>query len=634
MDRNSVIGLALIAGILIIYSIFLAPEPKEKPAQTSNQTDTTSAEKVEEEGKSEAAQERDTTENEQESQQAGFTADETVEDTTYKAFKRREMMEKYGALAANMEGEEETLTIENDKFTVDLSNKGARITKVVLKDYVTYDSLPLVLWDIKHADFNIPLPLGDEDVNTRDLYFDVEGSSTTLNGEDTQVITFTAGDGQERLELIYKFFGDKYHIDFEARFEGLSDRINTPERIKLNMSQVAYAKEKSPEQERNKSAVYFRTVDDGRDYLSDTDEDEEVVEEKLDWMAFKQLFFSVIVFTDKPFSEGAMLKSKPIEEPGMLESYSAEMPLPLESVDNSSVDLQLYFGPNKYSILKTYGEEVDRIIDLGWGIFGWVNKWMVIPIFDFLNDFIQSYGIIILILTIFIKLLLFPLTYKNYLSSAKMKVLRPEMEEINEKYKDADPMKKQQATMDLYRKTGVNPFAGCIPLIIQLPILYAMFRFFPSSIELRQKSFLWAEDLSSYDSIAQLPFHIPAYGDHVSLFTLLMCGSTLIYTMYNTNQMATTTQPGMPNMKVMMYIFPIMMLFFFNSFASGLSYYYFLANLISIIQMLIIKKLFIDEDKIHAQIQENKKRPGAGKKSKFQQRLEQMSKQQQQRRKS
>src|SRR5690606_19010912 len=254
----------------------------------------------------------------------------------------------------------------------------------------------------------------------------------------------------------------------------------------------------------------------------------------------------------------------------------------------------------------------------------------VIPIFNFLDGFNLGYGIIILLLTVIIKVVLFPLMYKNYLSSAKMRVLKPDIDAMNEKLKDADPMKKQQATLDLYRKTGVNPMAGCIPMIIQMPILYAMFRFFPSSIELRHESFLWADDLSSYDSILNLPFEIPLYGAHVSLFTLLMAASTFFYTMMNQSNMPTTSQPGMPNMKIIMYMFPVMMLFFFNSFASGLSYYYLLANVLSIGQMVVIKEYFINEEKIRAKIDVNKEKKKSAKKSRFQQKLEEISKQQQQ----
>jgi YidC/Oxa1 family membrane protein insertase len=279
--------------------------------------------------------------------------------------------------------------------------------------------------------------------------------------------------------------------------------------------------------------------------------------------------------------------------------------------------MRMYLGPNHYGTLnRTEIAQFDKIIDLGWGIFGWMNKWLVIPIFNWLDGWGWNYGIIILVLTIAIKLLLMPLTYKNFVSSARMRLLKPEMDVINEKHKDGDVMKKQQATMDLYRKAGVNPASGCLPMLVQMPVLYAMFRFFPASIELRQQSFLWADDLSTYDSILSLPFSIPAYGSHVSLFTILMAASTMIYTAINSKQMP--TQQGMPNMKLMMYLFPVMMLFFMNSLPSGLSYYYLLANVISILQMTVIKSWFVNEDKIRAELVQNMKTPK--KKSKWQQR--------------
>ena len=263
--------------------------------------------------------------------------------------------------------------------------------------------------------------------------------------------------------------------------------------------------------------------------------------------------------------------------------------------------MRFYLGPNHYGTLRrTEVPQFDRIIDLGWGIFGWMNKWLVIPIFNWLSGWGWGYGVIILVLTVVIKLMLMPLTWKNFVSSAKMRVLKPEMEAITAKFKDGDALKKQQASMDLYRKAGVNPASGCLPMLVQMPVLFAMFRFFPSSIELRQQGFLWADDLSTYDSVASLPFTIPGYGDHVSLFTILMAASTIFYTWINSQNMP--TQQGMPGMKTMMYIFPFMMLFFMNSLPAGLSYYYLLANMISILQMTLLKKLFVDEDKIREQL--------------------------------
>ena len=319
-----------------------------------------------------------------------------------------------------------------------------------------------------------------------------------------------------------------------------------------------------------------------------------------------------------------MVETTELQDENYTKGLSATMGLVFDNGREARAPFQIYLGPNHYQSLSSLEIGLEDQIDLGWGIFGWVNQGLVIPIFNFLDKNTGlSYGIIILILTLLIKLMLSPLTWKNYVSSARMKVLKPEIEELNKKFEGKDAMAKQQATMDLYRKAGVNPMAGCVPMLLQLPILYAMFRFFPASIELRQEPFLWADDLSSYDSIMQLPFEIPFYGDHVSLFTLLMAISTFFYSKYNMD-MSGGANAQMPQMKVMIYFMPFMLLFFFNSYSSGLSYYYFTANVITMLQQFVVKRYFIDEDKIHRQIQENKKKPK--KKSGFQERLEKMAK--------
>jgi YidC/Oxa1 family membrane protein insertase len=463
-------------------------------------------------------------------------------------------------------------------------------------------------------------------LNTSNFFFSTSEDSKTISGGDSDQITFTLEmEGGRRIENIYTISGNAYDIGMETRFYDVGGIVTSP---KLVWEMTARHNEKGIEIERNNSTIFYKAEDAGRDYLSETGDDDDIIDdEKLQWVAFKQHFFSAILIANGTFNQGVSLESKPFEEEitDFTQFYKAEFPID-PSASSTVFSAQLYMGPNDYKVLKEYGMELDKVINLGWGIFGWVNKYVVIIIFDWLETTGLSYGINILILTIIIKLVLSPLTFKNYLSSAKMRVIKPEVDEITEKFKDADPMKKQQATMELYRKTGVNPFSGCIPMVIQMPILYAMFRFFPSSIQLRHEGFLWADDLSAYDSIYTLPVTIPFYGDHVSLFTILMAVSMFFYTMYNTSQMPQQTQPGMPNMKVIMYIFPFMMLFFFNSFASGLSYYYFLANMFSIGQMLVIKNVFIDEDKIHAKIEENKKKKANKGKSKFQKKLEDMAK--------
>ncbi len=618
MDRNSVIGLVLIGLLLIGYSIYQRPSEEAVAREQFIRDSTAAAQATVQNALAETEVEKT------------FSAIDTLQpeaafDSTATAAAELKLQAQYGLLNVAAKGEARIIEVKTDLLHLKFSSKGGVPIYAALEEYNTYDSLPMVLWEenLGKIGTNFTYPsLGN--FNTSDFYFESTSQSKQISEDQQTVIVFTLPlEGGRSIRNTYTVSGNSYDLAFKTEFEDLEGIVTQPS-LQLELS--ALHSEKSITAERNVSSIFYKEVDKGRDYLSETSEDEELIDEdRLEWVAFKQDFFSVILIGDQPMERGALLTTRPYEEENdsLTQFYAASLPL----AANSGFSGKLYFGPNDYRILKGYGMELDKLIDLGWGIFGWVNKFLVIPIFDWLETTGMSYGIIILILTLVIKLLLSPLTFKNYLSSAKMRVLKPEIDALNEKNKDAEPLKKQQATMELYRKTGVSPFAGCIPMLIQLPILYAMFRFFPSSIQLRHEPFLWADDLSAYDSIASLPFYIPAYGDHVSLFTILMCLSTLLYTVYNSGQMPTQTAPGMPNMKVIMYVFPFFMLFFFNSFASGLSYYYFLANVISILQMFVIKQFFIDEDKIQLQIAENKKKKAKQGKSKFQMKLEEMAKQ-------
>ena len=367
--------------------------------------------------------------------------------------------------------------------------------------------------------------------------------------------------------------------------------------------------------------------------MSDGAKDKQV-STAVNWVAFKQQFFSSVFIAPENVSYANMAFDTAAPESEYMKDFSAQMAVPY-TIQNDTYDFAFYFGPNKYAILRKVtdpsGEalHLERLIPLGWGIFGWVNRWFVIPVFDFLRNYIGSFGIIILILAVLVKVIISPLTYKSYVSMAKMRIIKPEVDELAKKYpKPEDAMKRQQATMELYKKAGINPMGGCIPLLIQMPIIIAMFRFFPASIELREQPFLWADDLSSYDSILQLPFKIPFYGDHVSLFALLMTAALFIFSYINYQQ-TSSSQPQMAGMKFMMvYLMPLMMLFWFNSYSSGLCYYYFLANVLTIGQTLLIRRL-VDDEKIHAVMKANAaKRGNGGKKSKFQLKYEQMMQQQ------
>ena len=423
----------------------------------------------------------------------------------------------------------------------------------------------------------------------------------------------------------YSLEPTSYLVDYQLTLNGFENKIAKKNRdFELNWNLMIQGQEKTLEDEELVTSLYYKYYNEsGIESLSERSDDEERLQANIHWISYKQKFFNATLISPKGFSEdGFNIKVAEVTTPNGIDvrQMSSRLYFPYQFNTSENYNLQFYFGPNKYNSLKKLDIGLQKIIPLGWGIFGWVNKFIVIPIFDFLSSFISNYGIIILLLTILIKLVLFPFMYKIYVSTAKMRLLKPELDELKEKT-GGDMQKMQQEQMKLYRKAGVNPFGGCLPQLIQLPILIAMFRFFPASIELRQQSFLWAEDLSTYDSILNIGYSIPFYGDHVSLFTLLMAVSTLIYSMNNTQM------TGMGNqMKYITYLMPIMLLFWFNSYASGLSYYYFLANMITFGQNWAIKTFIVDEDKLHQQMKENKSKKGNNKKSSFQQRLEDMAK--------
>lgn len=609
MDKKSVIGLILITAILLGYSYFFGPS-KEELVKQAEQTEQA------------APKEEETVEN----TEAIAPVENTITDTLQLQLEELLAKKTFGGFYTNSTGTAQNITVQNGRAEYVFTTKGAFLKEVVLNDFTrssTNDQInkkePISLFDPSTVKNNLQVSSNGNEINSTDLYFDYSGpSEITLAEGESKAITFSAGQGSDKIVYTYTFTGGSYYVDFDIE--------HTSEKASYTLFQEGFNNEKHLETERTKSSVYFREYDEKRDYLSEQKEDEEIAETEVHWIAFKQDFFSTAIISRQGQLEAnTKIAIVPAPETDTIhtKAYSAQI-----SLLNKQSNFQLYYGPNDYKELTAKDvAEFDRIIDFGWAIFGWVNKYLILNLFQFLDGTGMSYGIIILVLTLLIKLALSPLTYKNFLSSAKMRVLKPEIEALNEKNKSADPLKKQQETMALYRQTGVNPMAGCLPMLLQMPILYAMFRFFPASIELRQESFLWADDLSSYDSIASLPFSIPFYGDHVSLFTLLLCVSTFFYTKLNMGNTAMPQQQsGMPqiNMKVMMYIFPFMMLFFFNNYSSGLSYYYFLSNVISIAQMFIISKYIVDEDKILAKIQERKKTKPS--KSKFQQRMEDMAK--------
>ncbi|MHA7057802.1 membrane protein insertase YidC [Aquimarina sp. M1] len=532
------------------------------------------------------------------------------------------------AYSARLPSAKENITkIENEVLSLKISNRGGYIEEALLKNFKTYDSVPLYLIkDGKNASFNLNFGTTDNRIlNTKDLFFE---PSVTKNGENTVLSMKLKVSETKYLEYRYELKPNDYMLDFSIKSEGLQQVINSGQTINLDWKLQAIRQAKSASYENRYTDIHYEYEGDKDDFTGQGDFDEDQ-EEQVSWIGFKQHFFTSILLTDTPF-QTATLASKNIANTSELDDkdinvtkeFAASVPLELQGGE-LDYNMNWYYGPTDYKILSSYDRNLDEIVPLGWGIFGVINRYIFIPFFSFLSGFLP-YGIAIVVMTIVVRIVLSPVTYKSYVSQAKMKILKPEIAEISEKYKD-NAMKKQQETMALYSKAGASPMSGCLPALMQIPVFYALFNFFPSAFDLRQKSFLWADDLSSYDTIAKLPFEIPFYGDHISLFPILASVAIFIYMMMTTGQTMQQQQPGMPNMKFIMYLSPLMMLIFFNNYASGLSLYYFISNLITIGIMLVIKNVIIDEDKIHAKIQENKKKPK--KQGKFQKKMKELMEQ-------
>ncbi len=629
MDRNSILGFVLIAAILIGYTWFTMPSPEEV-ARIQREQDSLATLTIEKQARDAEAElrSRAATPNMDGSGNSVLRGSEldvvgldSLGMSAADSLRALTIDKRFGIFSPASTGTNQEVVIENDMLQVSISTHGAKPSVIRLKEYTTYHKTPLLLADPDSSTYEFRFFSGSQDISTSDLYFTAEPI-----GKDAVRMTAATADPRKFLQITYRLDTVTYFMHVSAEFTGLKDAVD-PRSLFFHWELSGLNNEKHLPAELQKCGVYYKYFNDNRDYLSETEAEESKLQGRTNWVAFKQDFFTVAVISEQGFSgNGSEIAITPLESTTHTKHYSAKLFFEKERGEEADVAMRIYLGPNHFGTLRrTEVPQFDKVIDLGWGIFGWMNRWLVIPIFNWLDGWGWNYGIIILVLTVVIKLLLMPLTYKNFVASAKMRVLKPEIEVISAKFKEGDALKKQQATMELYRKAGVNPASGCVPMLIQMPILYAMFRFFPSSIELRQESFLWAEDLSSYDSIYDLPFDIPFYGDHVSLFTLLMAASTILYTRINQQQMP--QQQGMPNMKVIMYMFPIMMLFFLNNFSSGLSYYYLLANVISILQMTLLKHLFVDEDKIRARLLLNMKTPK--KKSRWSQRLDDLQKQQQ-----
>ena len=617
-DLNSIIGFALIFVILAYIAYTNQPDPKVVAAEKAQ--------------KELLIQKAKAKEIEIKAVEKAAMAVATTGDSTQLAQLQKSLGSfAYSATLPSAKGG--VTTLENEVLKLTVANKGGYIVEATLKGFEKYKkgSGEIVqLIKNNNASLNVQLMTNDNrTLNTKDLYFE---PSLTKIGEDQILSMKLKAGANEFLEYKYILKPKDYMIGFDIRSQGLNKVISTAKPLDLEWSLKAFRNEKSISYENKYTEIYFEHKDGKVDYAGLGAEEKEELEQPT-FIAFKQHFFSSILVSKTPF-ENAVVSSKNLVineevDTTFTKSFNANLPL---AFTNGEIDYKLnwYMGPSDYKTLANYDLNLEKIITLGWGIIGWINRFIFVPLFGFLGSYI-AYGIAIIIFTILIKLAMSPITFKSFLSQAKMKVLRPEIAELGEKFKK-DPMKKQQETMKLYNKAGVNPMAGCIPALIQMPFLMASFQFFPSAFELRQKSFLWADDLSSFDEVVKLPFNIPFYGDHISLFPIFAAIAIFFYMKMTSGdqQMAAPQQEGMPDMakmmKIMIYVSPIMMLFFFNSYGSGLSLYNFVSNLITIGIMIVIKKYFIDGDKIHAQIQENKlKEPK--KQGKFQRKLQEVMEQ-------
>ncbi|MDR9457265.1 MAG: membrane protein insertase YidC [Salegentibacter sp.] len=610
-DVQSLIGFLLIGGILLWMLYNNTPTEEELEAEQNT-------EQVE------------IPENTDANEPPARTEATEIQDSTAMA-QARERLGPFGYSAGLASASDESTTFSNDVLELKIENKGGSISEARMLNFKTYDSIPVYLIKDGNASFNLNFTTTDGRVlDTQNLYFEPEVSQ---NGDNKVLSMKLKVSETEFLEYRYVLKPGEYMLDFSIRSQGLNRVLNPNQDINLDWKLKGYRHAKSISYENRYTELSYEYDDGADDYLGQGDftDDEE---ENITYVAFKQHFFTSILLTDTPFKRGKFTSENLVQDEEVdtvyTKAFTASLPLELNGGE-LNYNMNWYYGPTDYKILNDYDRNLDEIVPLGWGIFGWINQHIFIPFFSFLSGVLPSYGIAIIVMTIVVRIVLSPVTYKSYLSQAKMKVLRPEINELNEKYKD-NAMKKQQETMKLYSKAGASPMSGCLPALMQIPVFYALFQFFPSAFQLRQKGFLWADDLSSYDTIAQLPFTIPFYGDHVSLFPILASIAIFIYMMMTTGQsMAQAQQPGMPNMKFIMYLSPLLMLFFFNNYASGLSLYYFTSNLITIGIMLVIKYVIIDEDKIHDKIQENKKKPK--KQNRFTKKMQEMMEQAEQQQK-
>ncbi len=589
MDRNQAIGLVLIAGILIVYSLVYRPPVEETPPITDSTNVETPVE-VE----SATIQE----------------PQETVSTDTAAA------TEQYGVFAPMLAGSSKLITVETDLVKYTFNSKGGAIESVELKEYKSYNGDPLLLMTGLNNQQDWILQTVKGNINISDLHFELIGGNKSISGEESTSLRFrsVAADGGS-IEYTYDLTGNSYEVGFNAKINGLTTSI-LGEELTLKWSKAMSRFEKNLEDARNKTTISYYTGAEDYDELKamSKDPESEVLNEPIKWASFNQKFFNAGIISENGFKSAALNTAVPLADTSIVKAGTMELKVPLSEL-YTGANFTYFLGPKEYKTLKQVGYDYEENVYMGYTMVSWVNKYILVELFAFLEGSIANYGIIIMIIVLIVKMVLFPLTRKSYLSMAKMKVLKPELDALKEKHGD-DMQAMQKEQMALYRQVGVNPISGCLPMVLQMPILFAMFFFFPNAIELRQQSFLWATDLSTYDVLINLPFTIPFYGSHVSGFTLLMTVSTMVYT-WSQNQVSTVQGP----MKNIGYIMPVVFMFVLNSYSSGLSFYYFVSNVVTFSQQALIRR-FVDDEKIRNTLMENKKKNANKKKSKFQQRLE------------
>jgi YidC/Oxa1 family membrane protein insertase len=614
MDRNSILGIVLIAVIFVVWSMVNKPNAEEL-AQQKRMNDSIALvqQNNQQLADSNAINQRQTRFVDTTKSSVNASVKTSIKDT----FKTR------------------TIILENDLIKVYLNERGGRPTDVELKKYTRYDSLPIKLFDADSSSFGLNYFSNNRPVNTKDLYFQAltESDSTSSNNSPAKVVLRHTVDSKSYIEFRYSLAPGKYQVDMQIEFFGMENIVTQRTGI-IDLDWMIH----SPQQERGRdnemqyTTLYFRNFEEDVDFLNARSK--KAVQSvntltRIEWIAYKDQFFSCVLMADKYFSDALMQTELKPKSSHYLKKFQSTIGLPFDKGEKQVIPLHFYFGPNKFKLLKKeYSDrQLQDLVSVGKGIIKWINQIVIIKLFDFLNKYFLNYGIIILIMTIIIKVSLLPLTFRSYLSMAKMKVLKPQIDEINAKIPKEKAMERQQATMALYKKVGVSPLGGCLPMLLQMPILFAMFRFFPTSIELRHQGFLWAHDLSTYDSIVEwsryIPFVTNSLGNHISLFTILMTASTIL-SMKLSGQTNMSNQQ-MPGMQTMMYIMPVMFMFILNKFSAGLTYYYFLTNVITIGQNYLFKQ-FINEEDLLKKLESKKAKPR--KKSKFALRMEELAKQQ------